>query len=217
MMDIDPALSWMSEGLKQISLAQQKPLFQVNMREKRGKNVSFLIEKGQDTDKVQDSSYLIHKNTFAQMIYESFYNQGLTFNNLLPILIILNESQISGFYFPGFYRYDKNEERFEFLREMDSEVEEKVQSFLQTNNIQSAVALGYALVNIDEIVSWDDVVVEIQTAVKSFSQLIQLHGGLKETCLVPTLASGLKKPQPSDFFLSPILITHWIQPQYPLN
>ncbi|WP_091839373.1 hypothetical protein [Marininema halotolerans] len=217
MMEIDESISWVSEGLKHISLAQQKPLFQVEMREKRGKDVPFRIEKVDELHQGEDSSYLIHKNTFAQMIYESFYNQGVTFNNLLPILIILDESQISGFYFPGFYTFDMNEERFEFVREMDHEVEEKVHSFLQANQIKSAVALGYAFVNIDEIVSWDDIVVEIQTAVQSFSQLIEIHGGLKETCLVPALVNNDEKPQPSDFFLAPIMITHWIQPQFPLN
>lgn len=209
------SLSGFFEKFKEVQKTEKLFILQKN-NNRQTKDVHYVIQS--DPQSIETTqTYLVHKNTLAQIIYESFYREGMELNCIAPVLIVLDQSQISGFYFPGFYSFYLQEEKFRFIKEIDIELVNNFKQFMDKNNIRSSLALGYALFDVDHAVSQEQVSSEISQAISRFSNLIHLHGGLKETCVVASLNTDLNSLKCSDLFLSPILITHWIESDLLIN
>ncbi|MCS1350388.1 hypothetical protein [Mechercharimyces sp. CAU 1602] len=186
----------------------RKPIFQLNADiNKKQKNVSFTIEKDVSTQySSRRRSYMIHKNTLAQILYEAFYN-GFTTKYIFPTLIMLDPTLVSGFNHSGIYTFYVHDEYFHFIKNIENEEESDLSLFKHTYDIHSDLAIGYALMLPSSTPDWNHIRTELDEIVLRVTHLLQLHGGLDEKYLI----TAFHLDSQPDYFLSPIIASHWFK------
>jgi hypothetical protein len=125
---------------------------------------------------------IIHKNTFAQLLYEAFYT-GLRQNNkVIPIIIILKTNVIKGINIPGYYSLDKEENQFSCLKiiDVDDKFTNRILKTRKERTSDSCLAIAYTtnIKNLQDEVKQYNVLEEAQDFLDGIDTMLGIHGEL---------------------------------------
>ncbi|WP_139492074.1 hypothetical protein [Brevibacillus dissolubilis] len=178
------------------------------------KDVWCTIEKHTDNQKRPVERYLIHKNTLGQMLYEVFTVNHQDFKSFfLPIIILLDPVTVGGICIPGYYYFDDEQEKFLYIREVEPEVIDLLNELRGKYQINSNLSLGYLYNHTtpSASVDVDDRLNRLMKGTQDFSELLSIHGGLKDICVLASQTEDMIQNRFSDTFLAPIFLTQWIE------